>query len=96
MADPIAARFGRRIAAERKRRRLSTESLAASAGVGRNVIRNLEQGLLGSRLDSAVKLAGALDISLDGLSGPCERCGDHPAAWTTCNACGASGEESRP
>jgi len=96
MADRIAARFGHRIAAERKRRGLSVVALAAGSGVGRTIIRNLETGQKGCHLDSAVLLAAALGISLDGLSGPCERCGDHPAAGWTCNACGVSGEDPQP
>ena len=92
-ADPIAVRFGRRVAAERGRRGWTTENLTAKSGVQRHTIYNLEHGKQGCQLDSAVKLAAALGISLDGLSGPCERCGDRPAAGWTCNSCGASGEE---
>ena len=96
MNGPLAsARFGRRIAAERKRRGWSTTALAGKAGTGRTVIMKLERGTQGCTLDSAVLLADALGISLDGLSGPCGQCHDRPPSGFTCDACGTAGPQAQ-
>lgn len=92
-STPVAERFGRRIAAERQRRGWSVTDLAEKSGVTRNVIRDLERGIRGCRLDSAVLAAAPLEISLDGLTGPCGRCGDEPEPGYDCRACGAHGDE---
>lgn len=92
----IAVRFGRRVRTERQRRGLSVSALAAKAGVAHRIVYGLESGTRGCHLDSAVRIADALGISLDGLTGPCGRCGDEPEPWRTCNACGVSGPEPAP
>jgi transcriptional regulator with XRE-family HTH domain len=69
-ANPIAARFGQRVAAERRNRGLTLAALAAQAGVTPGRVSELEAGLRGCRLDTAVLLASVLGISLDGLAGP--------------------------
>jgi transcriptional regulator with XRE-family HTH domain len=96
MPSTIAARFGYRIAAGRKRRGWTIAELAAKSGVERGVINHLEHGHRGCRLDSAVLLAAALEITLDGLAEPCKWCGDKPPPGFTCNACGTNGEEPQP
>ncbi len=93
MASPVVARFGRRVAMERKRRGWSIADLAAKAGIGATIISNLEHGRQGCTLDSAVPLASTLGISLDGLDGPCGRCAGKPHPGYTCGLCGASGED---
>jgi transcriptional regulator with XRE-family HTH domain len=96
MGDRIAARFSRRVTAERKRRRWTVAELSAKTGVGVSAIGYLEREDRGCRLETAVLLAAALGISLDGLAAPCGRCGDGPAPGFTCRACGTEGPEPEP
>jgi transcriptional regulator with XRE-family HTH domain len=93
MTSAVVTRFGRRVAGERRRRGWTVAELAVKAGVGTHAIGNLEHGRQGCTLDSAALLAAALEISLDGLAGPCERCGDQPPPGYTCNDCGTQGED---
>lgn len=63
----VAARFGENLANHRKRAHLSQEGLAARAGLHRTEIGVLERGKRLARIDTLVKLAGALDISVEHL-----------------------------
>ena len=63
----IAERFGANLNRARKRSGLSQEALAARASLHRTHIGLLERGERLARIDTAVKLAGALDIALGDL-----------------------------
>lgn len=68
----IAARFGDNLAACRRRANLSQEELGWRAGLHRTAIGQLERGQRVARVDTLVRLAGALSVSpaelLDGLT----------------------------
>ncbi|MFI5025399.1 MAG: helix-turn-helix domain-containing protein [Solirubrobacterales bacterium] len=63
----IAARFGKNIARCRKRAGFSQEELSIRASLHRTEISQLERGLRLARIDTLVKLAGALGVSADAL-----------------------------
>lgn len=67
----IAARFGENLVRCRKRAGISQEELGFRASLHRTEIGMLERGIRLARIDTLVKLAGALDIApgelLDGL-----------------------------
>jgi DNA-binding XRE family transcriptional regulator len=71
----VAAAFGERVATLRTCKKLSQEQLADLAAVHRTAISNLEKGSHLPRLDTLLKLAGALEVE------PCALIGDLPA-WT--------------
>jgi transcriptional regulator with XRE-family HTH domain len=62
----IAARFAENLVRCRKRAGMSQEELGIGASLHRTEISQLERGLRVARIDTLVKLAGALGIS------PCE------------------------
>lgn len=62
----IAARFGENLTRCRKRVGMSQDELGIRASLHRTEISQLERGLRVARIDTLVKLAGALSIS------PCE------------------------
>lgn len=64
--------FGERINEARKAREWSILELAVRADVSSNCISRYELGLGGPTLHSAIKLADALDVSLDWLAGRTE------------------------
>jgi transcriptional regulator with XRE-family HTH domain len=70
-AVDVAARFGQNLARSRKRADLSQEELSVRASLHRTEISQLERGLRLARVDTLVKLAGALDVPvtelLDGI-----------------------------
>lgn len=61
--NPIAARFGANLARCRKRVGMSQDALGIRASLHRTEISQLERGLRLARIDTLVKLAGALSIS---------------------------------
>ena len=63
----IAARFGKNIARCRKRAGLSQEELSIRASLHRTEVSQLERGLRLARIDTLVKVAGALGVSTDAL-----------------------------
>ncbi len=67
----IAARFGRNLVRSRKAAKLSQEELGFRASLHRTEIGQLERGIRLARIDTLVKLAGALGVSpmalLDGM-----------------------------
>lgn len=66
----IATRFGRNLARCRRRADLSQEELGILASLHRTEIGMLERGTRLARLDTLIKLAGALEISpIDLLEG---------------------------
>lgn len=67
----IADRFGRNVVRERKRADLSQEEVGFRASLHRTEIGMIERGVRLVRIDTLVKLAGALEVEpgelLDGL-----------------------------
>lgn len=59
----IAALFGENLARCRKRADMSQEDLGVRASLHRTEISQLERGLRVARIDTLVKLAGALGVS---------------------------------
>lgn len=64
MADTISSRFGEEVRRLRMKRGLSQEALAASAGLDRTFISMVERGVRRPTLDSAKRIADALNVSL--------------------------------
>ncbi len=60
----IAARFGDNLARERRRAALSQEELGVRASLHRTEVSLLERGTRLPRIDTAIKLAGALEVEL--------------------------------
>jgi transcriptional regulator with XRE-family HTH domain len=65
--NPIAIRFGKNLARQRERSNLSQEALAVLASLHRTEIGLLERGERCPRIDTVVKLAAALNASVDDL-----------------------------
>src|SRR6187200_3149564 len=65
--SPIAVAFGNSLAYERERRELSQEELGIRAGLHRTEISQLERGLRVCRIDTLVRLAGALGTEAEVL-----------------------------
>jgi transcriptional regulator with XRE-family HTH domain len=63
----IAARFGDNLARCRKRADLSQDELSVRASLHRTEISQLERGLRLARIDTLIKLAGSLEVSVDEL-----------------------------
>ena len=61
-AVDVAARFGENLTRCRKRADLSQEELSVRASLHRTEISQLERGLRLARIDTLVKLAGALSV----------------------------------
>ena len=59
----IAARFGENLTRCRRRVDMSQEELGVRASLHRTEISQLERGLRTARIDTLVKLAGALSVS---------------------------------
>lgn len=68
----FAERFGRNLARLREQKHLSQEELGIRAGLHRTAVGQLERGQQIARVDSLVRLAGALGVRpekmLDGLT----------------------------
>ncbi len=68
----VAAHFGQNLIRQRRRANLSQEELSTRASLHRTEIGQLERGTRLARIDTLVKLAGALSIPpgdlLDGLA----------------------------
>lgn len=61
--------FSRRIAAVIKNSKMSYSDIAKSAGVAVNTVANCASGVCNPSINNAIKIARALDISLDYLCG---------------------------
>jgi transcriptional regulator with XRE-family HTH domain len=61
--------MGQRLKELRTARGMTQEALARAAGVGNDAVRNWERGRRTPMLDMAVKLADALECTLDELAG---------------------------
>lgn len=70
LSESVAKSFGAKLLQARKKAGLSQEELAYLGGVDRTAISPLELGRHTPRLDTVIKLAGALGIS------PCELIAD--------------------
>lgn len=67
MSAAIARQFGVNLGRARRRTGLSQEALAVLASLHRTEIGLLERGERCPRIDTAVKLAAALEVSVDDL-----------------------------
>jgi transcriptional regulator with XRE-family HTH domain len=63
----VTDRFGDNILRIRQARRLSQESLAERAGIHRTQMTLIETGRRQPRIETLVKLAGALEVSTESL-----------------------------
>jgi transcriptional regulator with XRE-family HTH domain len=63
----LAARFGDNLARCRRRADLSQDELSVRASLHRTEISQLERGLRLARIDTLIKLAGSLEVSVDEL-----------------------------
>ena len=63
----VAEQFGRNLAYCRRRAKLSQEELAVRASIHRTAVGMIERGERVPRIDTLVKLAGALGVSADEL-----------------------------
>lgn len=64
----IASRFGKNLARCRRRANLSQEELSIRASLHRTEISQIERGMRLARIDTLVKLAGALGVSVSELT----------------------------
>ena len=69
----IGRRFGRAVRQLREARGWSQEQLAAAAELNRSYLGEVERGSAMPSLDTAAKLAQALQVSLSALMGHCEQ-----------------------
>jgi transcriptional regulator with XRE-family HTH domain len=74
--EGIAAKFGHVIRANRERRGLSQEALAALAGLNRNYLGEIERGTSVPSVVILQKLADALAEKLSTLMSECEQLDD--------------------
>jgi transcriptional regulator with XRE-family HTH domain len=65
--NPIAARVGENVATARMRADLSQEELGVMASLHRTEISLIERGTRLPRIDTMIKLAGALEVPLEAL-----------------------------
>ena len=65
--NPVALRFGRNLAAARRRSGFSQEDVGIRASLHRTEIGMLERGERVPRIDTAVKLAGSVDATVADL-----------------------------
>lgn len=64
--------FGKRLAAARKVKNISQSELAKLSGIHKNVLGRYEREEANPAIDTAVKLADVLEVSLDFLTGKIE------------------------
>jgi transcriptional regulator with XRE-family HTH domain len=64
----IASRFGKNLARCRRRANLSQEELSIRASLHRTEISQIERGMRLARIDTLVKLAGALGVPVSELT----------------------------
>ncbi|MFI8998536.1 helix-turn-helix domain-containing protein [Streptomyces sp. NPDC053542] len=90
MVDPLVARIGARVRAERERRRWTLAQLADASGVSRAMIHRIERGESSPTAVVLGKLSGAFRISVSSLLAMAEGATDgdnphggivHPAEW---------------
>lgn len=60
--DDLRQRFGRLVAANRKRKGLTQQQLAEQSGISHDMINRIERGVAAARFPNISKLAAALDI----------------------------------
>lgn len=95
MVDPLVARIGARVRAERERRRWTLTQLADASGVSRAMVHRIERGESSPTAVVLGKLSGAFRISVSSLLAMAEEATDdgdgkhgggagvvvHPAEW---------------
>ncbi|MFP7760043.1 helix-turn-helix domain-containing protein [Marisediminicola sp. LYQ85] len=88
--DALARAIGDRVRDARTTRRLTLDQVAASAGVSRRMLVNVEQGSANPSIGTLLRLAGALGVGLPALVEPPRaetlsvvRDGDAPTLWST-------------
>lgn len=92
---PELTMFGPRVKRKRLERGWSLRDLAAKAGVSSaSTINRVENGKGDIWLSAAVKIAAALEVSLDELLAPaaCSACDGHPPPGFICAGCRREGE----
>jgi transcriptional regulator with XRE-family HTH domain len=62
MADDLRKRFGRLVAAHRRRRGMTQQKLHEASGISVDMIARIESGATGVRFPNIEKLAGALEV----------------------------------
>jgi transcriptional regulator with XRE-family HTH domain len=71
-AVDVAQRFGKNLARERRKKKLTQEQVADLGQVHRTLVSQIEAGNRQPRLETLIKLAGALNVQpsalLDGIS----------------------------
>jgi transcriptional regulator with XRE-family HTH domain len=87
--NPAIPAFGRRLATARARHGWSQRELGERAQVSPFILSRIEAGTRGCILLTAVRLAFAAGISLDGLLDSCRHCGGSPPAGFSCSCSGA-------
>lgn len=60
--DELKQRFGRLVAANRKRRQMTQQQLADKTGISLDMINRIERGVSGARFPNIEKLAEALEV----------------------------------
>jgi transcriptional regulator with XRE-family HTH domain len=88
-ASELSAAIGAKVRAERQAREWTLDQLAASAGVSRRMIINVEQGSANPSVTTLLRISDALGIGLQALVAVPQsnrvrvvRSGDAPALWT--------------
>lgn len=66
-AQELKRRFGLRVQTLRRQRDLTQEQLAEAIGKSTDTVSNIETGRLSTRIETAMNLAEALDVSLSDL-----------------------------
>jgi transcriptional regulator with XRE-family HTH domain len=87
--ESLAKAIGVRVRQERKARGWTLDQLAATAGVSRRMVINVEQGAANPSVGTLLRFSDALGVGLPALveppapsSGKVTRCGDGAALWT--------------
>lgn len=68
--DELRQRFGRLVAAHRRRKGWTQQQLAEQSGVGYEMINRIERGVAAARFPNIGKIAGALEVDPSELFAP--------------------------
>jgi transcriptional regulator with XRE-family HTH domain len=83
----VAQQFGENLRHQRRRAGFSQEEVGVRASVHRTEVSQLERGLRVARVDTVIKLAGALEIEPGDLfDGIAWEPGSVQHGWFSCNA----------
>lgn len=91
--DPVLVLFGQRVKRARMALGWSQSELSQKAGVERDTISRYETGAREPGIVYALRVAVALETSLDDLTAEpvCAKCDGHPEAGFICGTCGRGG-----